>query len=64
MPYPKKYMSITELTELGIKRETLNNWAHIRGAPVVRTSNKEKAKILFDTDKLDQWNDKRMNMMF
>ncbi len=55
MDYPKRFMSITELTELGHSRMALNQYAHAKGSPVIRTSNKPKSKILFDTSKLDKW---------
>lgn len=60
MNYPKRMMSITELTEMGYGRRTLNNWSHIRGFPVIRTSKSKRAKQLVNTDKLDQWIDKNM----
>lgn len=53
--YPKKYMSITELTEYGFSRAMLNQYAHAQGCPCVRTSNKPKSKIKFDMSKFDNW---------
>ena len=50
MTYPKPFMSITELTELGLPRSYLKQLSRIKGAPIVRTLN--RGKIYFITAEL------------
>lgn len=51
MKYPKPVMSLSELESMGFKREYLYQMAHRRGQNYcTRTSNKRKAKIMFDTE--------------
>lgn len=51
MNYPKRLMSITELSELGYAKATLRKYARAKGSPIILTAG--GGKIYFDTDRLD-----------
>lgn len=55
MQYPKEFMSITELTQLGLSRDYLKQLARADGAPIIRTMG--GGKILFRTAELDTFMD-------
>lgn len=55
MGYPKKFMSITELTKIGLSRDYLKQLSRAEGAPVIRTLG--GGKIYFKTDELDKFMD-------
>lgn len=61
--FPKKMMSITELTKLGYPRETLVQASRAKGSPCIRTSKAVNAKILFDTNKLDPFLEKILSTL-
>lgn len=56
MNYPKKLMSIKELSSLGYAEATLRKYARAKGSPIVLTAG--GGKILFDTDRLDSFVEK------
>jgi len=51
--YAKPFMSITELTSVGLSRDYLKNLSRINGAPVIKTLG--GGKIYFITNKLDDF---------
>lgn len=53
MPYPKKFMTITELDSIGVSRELLNDWVHIRDFPAMRNGKRGNWRV--NTDLLDAW---------
>lgn len=59
--FPKLFMSITELVNIGIPRKTLEQLAHSEIGQakkiVWRTSDKPKAKILINTSNLLKYKD-------
>lgn len=55
MGYPKKFMSITELTKIGLSRDYLKQLSRADGAPIIRTTG--GGKILFRTAELDDFMD-------
>ncbi len=60
MKYPKPIMSLSELEKLGFRRDYLYQMAHRRNQKyATRTSDKKRAKIMFDTDRFER---ERMKM--
>ena len=54
MPYPKKWMTITELEkQCGLSKEDLKDWVHIKDFPAMRTGNRGHWRV--NTDLLDSW---------
>lgn len=57
--FPKQFMSITELTEMGFSRRMLENLAHseigLAKKIIWRTSDKPRAKILINTTQLEKY---------
>ena len=53
MPYPKKFMSISELDKQGISREHLEVWVHMKDFPSFRVGDRGHWKV--NTDLLDPW---------
>ncbi len=53
MSYPKKLMSITELTAIGFSREDLEKWVHQTDFPTFRSGTRGTWRI--NTDYLDAW---------
>lgn len=51
MTYPKSFMSITELTELGLPRSYLKQLSRVKNAPIQKTP--KGGKIFFKTEELD-----------
>lgn len=60
MPYPKKFMTITELSEIGLPIRDLKCWVHIKDFPSMRVGKRGQWKI--NTDYLDAWLIKRRYM--
>lgn len=56
MNYPKRLMSIKELSSLGYAEATLRKYARAKGSPIVLTAG--GGKIYFDTDRLDAFIEK------
>lgn len=54
MEYPKKLMSVTELSKMGYSVTFLRQLAHAKHAPIIR-GNAINSKIYFITDKLDEF---------
>lgn len=57
MVYPKKIMSITELVALGFSRDELKRYTRISSCPATKTYG--GGKWLFDTEKFEEWRNKR-----
>lgn len=55
MPYPKRYMKISELCKTGMSRYDLKRYVHIPGFPAQQHSNKKNSPWKIDTDALDEW---------
>ena len=53
MKFPKQFMSITELSKLGLSRTDLKNYTHVKDFPCQRT--KGGGKILVDTHLYSEW---------
>ena len=53
MTYPRPFMSITELTELGLPRSYLKQLSRIKGAPIIKTL--KGGKIYFVTADLTKF---------
>lgn len=57
--FPKPFMSITELVDIGLSRRMLEQLAHselgLSKKIVWRTSDKPKAKILINTAQLEKY---------
>lgn len=53
MPYPKRWMTITELNKEGLSREDLENWVHVKDFPAMRVGKRGTWRI--DTSLLDAW---------
>lgn len=52
MNYPKKYMSITEVSEFsGLSRQMLKQYSRVADAPITKTP--KGGKIYWNTEKLD-----------
>ena len=52
--YPKSFMTLTELAEMGLPRDYLNQMAHRKNQNYcTRMTNKKKSKFLFDTKKFE-----------
>lgn len=51
--YEKPFMSITELTSMGLSRDFLKRLSRIEGAPIIKTLG--GGKILFKTAELDNF---------
>jgi len=51
--YEKPFMSITELTKIGLPREFLKILSRVPDAPIIKTLG--GGKILFKTDELDKY---------
>lgn len=56
MQYPKQFMSITDLTKMGLSRDYLKQLARAEGAPIIKTVG--GGKIYFRTADLDAFMDK------
>ena len=54
MEYPKKLMSVTELSKMGFSKTFLWQLAHAKHAPIIR-GNAINSKIYFITDDLDEF---------
>lgn len=55
MPYPKKFMSISELCKVGMSRSKLKQYVHMPKFPAKKLSPSKNSKYLVDTDPLDEW---------
>ncbi len=53
LQYPKPFMSISDLTEMGLPREYLRRLSRVADAPIIRTSG--RGKILFITADLNNF---------
>lgn len=63
MIYPKAYMTIKELSALGLSAGNLRDIAAKEGFPlVIRESNKKTSPIKFDTDELNKYFKRRTNL--
>ena len=51
--FPKPFMSITELTKLGLPRELLKNISRVSDAPIIKTMG--GGKILYKTYELESF---------
>ncbi|WP_207647316.1 hypothetical protein [Parasporobacterium paucivorans] len=51
--YPKPLMSIRELTDMGFPRNTLQEWARVKDAPVIYSAG--GGKVFFKTAQLDEF---------
>lgn len=56
MNYPKPFMSITELSTLGLSKSYLKQLSRAKNAPITKTPG--GGKIYFRTDELDGFMDK------
>lgn len=49
--FPKRFMTVKELSEMGFPKSALVTWSHIMGAPVIRTTAR-RGRIIYDTSRL------------
>lgn len=63
MKYPKPFMTINELVDLGLSRHILRDLALAEGYPlVIRESGTRSCTIKFDTDELQKYHKKITQM--
>ena len=62
MKYPKKIMKLSELTELGYKKEYLMNCYRTKGQRFAQKQNplKGNSPIIFDTEQFEKWRLKQL----
>ncbi len=63
MPYPKRWMTIQELSKEGLGVRDLKEWVHIKGFPCMKGKSKN-SPFKIDTYYLDAWLTKKGYMKY